>query len=451
MECRPYGAYAVYDARRWWLLWLLPLARFLLPVPYSHAALVRDLLPALLLTAYSFCKWRCCRYRLAESPDGRFHSVGVREGLFVRRTLHLCADDAASVEVERSPLLWLLRARRIRISTAGLRRRTDAVLYLTASRTRRLFSLNTKAYTRHRAALWPVTVLALTGSNAAVGLLTVAPLLRQMSLVLGETFSQNVAAVGDTLWAGLPPLLRTAANLVLLGWLVAALRTFFRYVGFYAQREGNQLHLVSGLFTRRDVLIDCAKITAVERRQTLTMQLLGVSSAVITAAGYGRDTGTRPVLIPAARPRALQNTLSRLLPEYPHCAALVPALSRARYVWAPLTFLGATAVLADRLWPPLIAAMAAVGAWWLLIRLLGQDRAGFGITDTAVTVCYPRGLALYRVQLPRCVTDCISVTQSPVQRWTGTCTVQVRCFGEKRRRHRVWGLPYAAVRELLKI
>ncbi len=447
MECRPYGAYAVYDSRRWWLLWMIPLLRLILPAPYTVVALVRDLFPAVLLTGYSVAKWRCCRYRLTESANGTFHRVGVREGIVFRRTLHLCADDAASVEVERTPLLWLLRARRIRVSTAGLRRRTDAVLYLTASRTRRLFSLNADRKARQRLPVWPVAVLSLTGSNAAVGLLTVVPLLRQLSLVLGDHLSQITAA--GPVWTGLPPLLSTAANAVLLGWLVSVARTFWRYVGFSAKREDEHLHLISGLFTRRDVLIDCAKITAVERRQTLGMGLLGLSGAVITAAGYGRDRGTRPVLIPAASTPQFHHTLSRLLPDYPACPLTIRPRSLFRYVAAPLLFLCAMASAAvGRLWPPLTLAGLFFGGWWLLVRLWGYDRGGWGITDTAVSLCYPRGLALYRVQLPRCVTDCITVTQTPFQRWRGTCTVQVRCFGEKRRRHRVWGLPFENVENL---
>ncbi len=455
MEGRPFGAYAVYDAKRWWWLWLLPLTR-LIAVPLTGERVLfalRDAVPAVLLTAYSLLKWRRCRYTVSESDSGKFHNVSVRQGLLVRHALHICADDAASVEVERTPLLWLLRGRRIRISTAGLRRRADAVLYLTASRTKRLFALDTHTTRRFRTHWRHVAVMALTGSNAAVGLITAAPLLRQAGRALGEGFPQNVTdAVNGLLWQGLPPLLQTAGNLVLLGWGVSALRTFLRYVGFYAQREEEHLHLVSGLFTRRDVLIDCEKITALELRQTLTMRMLGLSSAVITAAGYGRDVGTRPILVPAARRRALADCLNRLLPEYPTHVPLLFAVSRWRYVWAPLLFMsvGVGLSLFGGLWRILTAAWVALGGWWLLVRLLGYTQAGFGITPTAVALCYPRGLSLCRVYLPREVTDCITLSQSPFQRLKGTCTVQVRCFGEKRRRHRVWGLPYERVRELIK-
>lgn len=454
MECRPYGVYAVYDVKRWWLFLLLPSARVAVTALFGVTAplLWWELLPAALLISYSVAKWYTCRYRLTASAGDRFHTVAVRQGLLTRHTLHISAEDAASVEVERTPLLWLLGGRRIRISTAGLRRRADAVLYLPAHSARRLFSLNERGAHRTRARVWPVAVMALSGSNAAVGLLTAAPLLRHAGQLLGQQFPQDVvSAVEQALFAGLPPLLRTAANLLVVGWALSALNMFLRYVGFYAQCEGEHLHLVSGLFTRRDVLIDRGKITALELRQTLGMRLLDLHTAVITAAGYGRDVGARPVLVPAARPRELCACLNALLPDFPVQVPRLRTASRFRYVWAPLTCLLSGMAVATRggWWQWAAALWILAAAWWLLVRILASAHAGFGMSDSTVALCYPRGLALVRVFLPREVTDCLTVTQTPFQRRRGVCTVQVRCFGEKRRRHRVWGVPYAAVNALL--
>lgn len=450
MNRRPCGAYAVCLASRWWLLWLLPLMRWLLSSA-SPSLVLRDTLLAAALTVYGVLQWRCCRYRLRESDDGRFHSVAVQRGIVLRRSLHVCAEDAASVEVERTPLLWLLRARRIRISTAGLRRRTDAVLYLAASHTRRLFFLPSRGTSPRNIRLWPVVLLSLSGSNALVGVLTLVPLLRAASRLLGKSTSEHLLAAGDSLWVGVPPLLSYLANLLLLGWGVAVVSAFFRYMGFRVKREEGHLHITSGFLTRRDVLIDGDRITALEQRQTLLMRLWGFSSAIITAAGYGRDARSRPVLIPAADAAQLKKAVSALLPDYPTACVSVHPRSRLRYAAAPLAFLtvGSVGALLGEMGVPITAAWMVAGVWWLLIRLLGFESAGFGMNEDGIIVCYPRGLALYRVQLPREVADRITVTQTLFQRVRGTCTVQVYCFGEKRRRHRVFGLPSQAVQRLL--
>ena len=446
MERRPFWVYAVYDLRRWWPVLILPLLRLISPERPLAAGWAEYGISAGLI-AYSVLKWRCARYRVSKSQSGRFHGIGVRQGIACRHSLHVAAEDAASVEIERTPLLSLCGGRRVRVSTAGLRRRADAVLYLPARQVRELFALQGQQRRRYRAKLWPVLVMAVTGSNAAVGLLTAVPALRQIGRLIGERLTPDAETL---LHAELPVLFRTAANFLMLGWGVAALNNFLRYVGFYAMVEERHLHLVSGLFTRRDVLIDRDKITGVELRQTLFMRLCGLYTAVITAAGYGRDVGARPVLIPAADPRTLSHHLQRLLPEFPIKSGRIRPMAgaRFRYVGPPALLLAGGILL----WlgggfyrvPSLLVMTVAI--WWGAVRLMGFHAAGFGADATAVTVWYPRGLALYRVYLPREVVDDIRLSQSPWQRRRGSCTVTVRCFGEKKRRHRVRGLPYDAVR-----
>lgn len=455
MEQRPYFAYALYDLRRWRVLLLLPLTRIVVslfrgipPTVYRY-----ELLLGGVPVVYALMKWWSCRYRLSTTPGGQFHTIGVRQGIFVRRTLHISAEDAASVEVERTPLLWLLGGRRILISTAGLRRRADARLYLSAKQAGDLFCLTHRRYD-YRAQRWPVLVMALTGSNAAVGLLTLAPVLRQSGKVLGEQVTRDVVGMVDRLVnMGLPTALRIAGNVLVIGWGISVARNWLRFIGFRAQREASYLHLSSGLFTHRDVLIDRDKITALELRQTLTMRLFSLHTAIVTAAGYGRDIGTRPVLIPAARPRILGACLDRLLPDFPiHDCRLRPARrSRWRYTGAPLLFVSTGIVLwlLGPWWRGVALLWTAFGLWWLSVRWFGFVQAGFGCGNEGVSLCYSRGLALYRVYLRRDVIDCIAVTRSCYQRRSGTCTVTIRCFGEKKRTHRVWGLPYDAVQREL--
>ena len=450
MECRPYAAYAVYDAKRWWWLLTVPVLRNIFatltqsksPVPLWEVAV------ATCVIAYAVIKWRRCRYELSHSNHKQFHTVRIRQGVLTRRALRICADDAASVEVECTPLLWILGGRRIRINTEGLRRRSDAILYLSATRTRRLFAPLSHKNAAASSRLWPIVVMALSGSNAAVGLLTAAPLLHQAGKVLGQEFPKEVLSAA---MKGIPALLQTGAIVLSLGWVFATVRTFLRYINFHAWRDRDLIQLSFGLFTRRRILIHHDKITALELRQTVVMRLLGVYTAVITAAGYGRDAGSRPVLIPAARPCELCHYLDRLLPAIPAGAPLITPRRPWRYLMWPLVWLcGGIVLLFFPVWPPAVIVVIGVALWWLFLRLLGAKEAGVGITADTVTICYPRGLALYRVHLPAHVTDCITITRTPFQRWRGLCTVEIRCYGEKRRRHRVWGLPYAAAKELLK-
>lgn len=449
---RQHPAYILYDAKKWIPLLLIPVLRALFSPRDALSILMyslRDTGLAILLLIYSVAKWKKARYRL---HDG----LTMEHGLVLNRRLRLMADDAASIEVERSPLMWLLHSRRVRINTAGLRSRSDATLFLPSGEARRLLGGGKRrrkgSYAAH---LIPVTFMAASSSNAALGFLTLAPVVRQLARVLGESFSDQVyGAVGRVVSLGLPPLLESVANLLVIGWLFSFVRTFLRYAGFYAQREGGQLHLVSGLITRRDVLIDTTKITTLELRQTLFMRLFHLHTATITAAGYGREKGARPVIVPAARIREMCTALDLLLPDYPICASCLrpKRTSLPAYVLPPMGVMAAAAVpiILGGLWNMAAVIVGIAGAWWFFIRLGGYLHAGFGVGRGAVTLRYARGLAMYEVHIPLEVADCAILTRSPWQKRSGTCTVEVRCFGEKRRRHRVRALPYEQAAALIE-
>ena len=455
MEQRPHFSYMVYELRRFrWILLFIGV-RLLAESLGGNAPRLYpiELFGLLVILLYVGCRWWVCRYRVFSSHNGRFHGLGVWQGLVLRRSLHIDAEAAASVEIEKTPLLWLLGGRCVRVNTAGLRRRADAQLYLSMARVKRLFpSYYCKA--RYRAARWPVLIMSLTGSNAAVGLLTVAPFLGRLGRLLGERVTPDVVGLVERyVRLGLPPVLRITANTLVLGWSVAALHNFLRYVGFSAKREDNCLRLKSGLFTQREVLIDCRKITLLELRQTLTMRLFSLHTAVIAAAGYGRDLGARPVLIPAARLAELHGCLKRLLPEYSLDKATILPVKGAwrRYTAAPLALLAVGAVMScfGSWWRAASFVWIGFSVWWLWVRWFGVKQAGFSYGKEGVVLSYPQGLALYRVYLPYNAVDTVTVTQSPFQRRRRVCSVRVRCYGEKKRVHRLWGLPYGEVKELL--
>ena len=444
---RQSSAYVLYDARKWILLLLAPLLRTALAPPASPQEWIlavlsslRDAGLAAFLIAWSIWRWQWSGYQ--------FHQgLTAVQGPLLRRFSRIPEQAAASLEMVCSPLMWLMRCRRIQINTAGLRRRSDVTLYLPTAEAHRLLPRPGKQTGRFSARPWPVAIMAASSSNAALGLLSLAPALRQVSRLLGRELPTEVMTLaGRVVRWGLPPFLEIAANLLVAGWCFAFLRHFFRYAGFRAFREGGRLHLISGLLTRRDSFIDCRHITALQLRQTLLMKLFRLYTASITAAGYGRERGTRPVVVPAARAKSLCAGLDALMGDYPVCAGGIRPVPGAvwRYIGPPLLlsaggvlpfFGGNIGTVVGILW-------LAGGLWWLSIRWLGFRRAAFGVSRDAVVLRYPRGLALYEVHIPKEAADCLIITRSPWQRRSGTCQVELLCYGEQGRRHRVRGLPY---------
>lgn len=451
MECRPHPIYILYDAKKWLPLLLIPLLRGLFtssdPVSVLLSAL-RDIAVVLLVLGYYTLKWRRANYHLDAG-------LTIWQGLIVPRRIHVAAGEAASVELVRTPLLGICRGRRVHVNTAGLRRRADTTLFLRKADAQRILPLHPRRRgCVFRTRVWPTVVMAASNSNAALGLLTLAPALRQSGRILGEQLPDRVyGLVGRLLSLGLPPLLESLANILVLGWCFSFLRGLLRYGGFYAHREGEELHLIAGLLTRRDILIDAQRITLLEFRQTLLMQLTGLHTAIITAAGYGREKGARPVIVPAARKRELCRALDQLIPGYPTCGSgLRPKRTAlARYILPPMLitlaglyplYLGGVWTMAGLLW-------VVGGLWWGAVRLIGFFRAVFGVANGCVLLRYSRGLALHEVHVPAEVADCIILKRSPWQRRSGACTIELRCYGEKHRRHRVYAVPYEPARQLV--
>ena len=147
---RPHPLYLYYDTKKWLLLLLLPIIRALF---FNRDAVsvilssLRDTTLAAILVTYSVIKWRRARYALRGG-------LTYEHGLILRRWIRVMAEDAASIEVERSPLMWLARGRRIRINTAGLRRRADATIYLPEREAEIMVSMRNRNRERHVASVF---------------------------------------------------------------------------------------------------------------------------------------------------------------------------------------------------------------------------------------------------------------------------------------------------------
>lgn len=240
---RQSSAYVLYDARKWILLLLAPLLRTALAPPASPQEWIlavlsslRDAGLAAFLIAWSIWRWQWSGYQ--------FHQgLTAVQGPLLRRFSRIPEQAAASLEMVCSPLMWLMRCRRIQINTAGLRRRSDVTLYLPTAEAHRLLPRPGKQTGRFSARPWPVAIMAASSSNAALGLLSLAPALRQVSRLLGRELPTEVMTLaGRVVRWGLPPFLEIAANLLVAGWCFAFLRHFSVTRAFALfEREGGSI------------------------------------------------------------------------------------------------------------------------------------------------------------------------------------------------------------------
>ena len=326
---RPHPLHLYYDIKIWLLLLLLPVLR---AVFYSGDTVsvilssIRDVALAAALTAYSAVKWRKSGFLLK-------NGLIISRGLIIRRLIRVAAKHAASIETERSPLMWLAGGRRVRINTAGLKRRADATVYMPAGAAELLTESGGGSARRVYSRVLPVLALSASSSNAAIGFLTLAPALRQAGQIIGREVSggSTACSTGLSRW----PASAAQPSPTCWCWAGVFVRAHLRRAaGFAASRKSPYPRGV-GLLNVRDTYIDCARITAVELRQTLFMRLFGLYTVTITAAGCRREKGA-PGHYSAARRGELRDALDTLLPGYPPAPPrrALPAL--AGRAFAPL-------------------------------------------------------------------------------------------------------------------
>jgi len=450
---RPSPVFIFYDMRKWLPLLAVPLLRILLSLPEGGMQIlissIRDIGVAAWLILYSAVKWFTARYHLG-------NGYTLTQGLLSRRQLRLPPDEAATIESDTSLFLWLFRARRLRVNTAGRTDKPDAVFYVSAKTAKEIMKKDPPATSaRYGAKLWPIIMLAASGSNAAFGLITLAPVVYQIADIIGSAAPRETQEhLGRIAQVGLPPLLENLAGLFIWGWALAFIFMALRYGGFHAERGGQRLHIAAGVLTRREFLIKRDRVTELEWRQTLLMRLFSLHTVSLTAAGYGREKGTRPILVPAASKKETESAVKRLLPDFPETPVTVRPQKSAvfQYLWQPLAVSCITCVplFLGGIWQAAGLYGLGLSFWWLAVRWIGFRRAGIGISEAAVTLRYARIFSFYEIQIPRETADAV-ILRRPVRPGPkATCSVAVQSYREKQKRHHVYGLPLAETEKLIQ-
>ncbi len=387
----------------------------------------------------------------------------LERGVFIRRTIHIPLSGITTLTITRPLWLRLLKAAHILVDTdGGIRWAADARLTV-PNRRARLFLPDSEDGTLWRPRQGRLWLLAVLSSDSFGGVLLLSAVLRQSSILLGEGIQQtvlnNLEAAADMLTV-IP---RTAALLILIllcGWLAGALRHLLRHLPFAVHRGEQTLTVYAGWLTRR---IHCCTVGAIhytDIRQTLTACLCRRHTVYISCTGYGKDKHTLSVLLPPGARGQIREELTAMLPTLtPVEMRLRPCRGALwRYIWLPLTLLGALPVLGWSagllfpLWRGLILYLTLMGVfpclWLLAIGILHRHRAGVGYADGRYTLCYARRLTLHRVTLPRRKVAAVRIRQTPWQRWRGRCDLTLYSYHEARRPHRVRHLSIQEVRNL---
>lgn len=370
------------------------------------------------------------RYRI---HDGKLH---IRTGLFSRSDRVIDSARIQNVEIVQNLFHKAAGLVELRVETAGdsgsiggaegllsaISLKEAEALRSQLSRTGVSVVSPPDAEAIDSASILEVVAFGVSVGRIGAAAVAVGFLLDAMAQVSPDTLHSTTSGMGGVGFAGVA-LLALAA-----GYAVSVGNAVLRYYGHRWWRVGNELHIESGLFTRRRMDIPLRKIQLLRVQEPIMRRLMGYATLLIDTAavggvpGRGAVEGTVPMVpweelterAKVALPGLDIDVEQRLNPCAPlavYRAAVGGAFRWIFPAWAAYYFLDV----------PWLWGMVPFGA---VVAYLDARRQGWALSDEFIVV--RRGfLRRDTWLLPRSKVQSVHLVQTLFMRWYGLARVVV--------------------------
>lgn len=291
-------------------------------------------------------------------------------------------------------------------------------------------------------------------SNSLAGVLLFSSFFSQMGVLVGEEIEERlintVSTILESFASTIPVVFSGIAIAIISGWMLAFIRNLTQYILFNACRTKNEISVNVGIFTKRSYRMLIDKVNYLDIRQSIMTKIFKLQITYIYCTGYGKDKNIAPVLVPAAKKSDMKSTLNMLIPELkvrPRKLKPKKLTNMLGYIAPPILLSVGAYLLAFSLtlFLPdfidiirLIAVVMAIPFVWIfLIKLFDFMTTGIGKNSKSITLYYSSPFYLHTIIVPMNKITKVVIRQSPLQKISGTCTVMVYSFAEKRKKHTV--------------
>lgn len=424
-----------------------------------------DILVLLLMVTVAVWRWWVATY----TTDGQ--EFVLRTGWLVTRQIRVPMDNMTTISVVESFYLRPFGAALLRADTlGGSAGRPDFSILVKREQAERLLERQRLPGgqirpRRYVPKLHSILALALLTSNSFGGILFISTFVSQSGRLLGRGFSDLLVGTFEelarTLAFGVPPAAAAIAYILLAGWLIGFLLTFFRYKNFEVSRGKDTLNIGGGVFTNRQYCIRFHDINFIDMRQSIATKAMGMFSLYISAVGYGKHKDDISCIIPTEDRTAFTLARERLFPAFsPSRLQVRPKLSGVfRFIGAPLTLCAAiplAIVLLTCFFPAwrdfvlFVGLMSLAPAlFFLTIRAIDFKTGGFSKSGKFYTLRYSKGFYLHTVVIPEDKIVSITLRQSPVQQIGPNCDLFLNTRAETRLTHLCRNLNKAEIERIL--
>lgn len=381
-------------------------------------------------------------------------SISVSKGLLLRR--HFCIPFSAvtKVEIRRTPVLRLLRGKRVEISTLS----GGVVFYMRAREHIPFLPGYDGACIRAK----PLQSLtgAFVDTRALSGVITFGLFLNRIGNVFGgDSFDRVMNALSGAaeevtkflamLHIGVPRVTAFAAVFVGAAWLFVFLGKALGMLRFRLSCESGFITIRRGVFTLYECRLVRNNLTGVLRCDTLAT-LLAKSAPL-----YAHDV----MLFPPVTCRTADRILAKMCRVPPPESARVkpPFSALFGHCAAPLGWLGgfSAALLLTFIAEPIAADLiqsvlwcgVAVSLWFAAAYAVYMRLSWVSLSDTA-GIAFRRGARLYTAVIPAEKLAFTIAGRNLFQRFSGMCDITLCSAGRKR--YRLRNVPHDGVRRLFQ-
>ena len=317
-----------------------------------------------------------------------------------------------------------------------------------------------------------VLIYSLMFSSVLSGLVIFGTLLWQASRIIGTRLKDVPNQVGSELQKvdektlklseNVPSLILILGFAVIFGWLISFVTNLLDNWNFEASRRGSsQLIVRSGKYRRNRCIVNRGQINFYDIRQSLLMKFAGISSVHLQCSGFGKRKRHPAALIPMTKNSEMAASMKLLEPDLgTHRTQIRPgkySLASFTALPAALCLLPFAVGMGFRLFSDktdyeinfFIIVLTVPLIWLTVVQGFAARSTSLGMTKDTCTLCYCPAYRFHKVIIPMKNISMVVISQNPVQRHFGSCTVAVFPDHEVRKAHRVSRLPYKETCELL--
>lgn len=465
-----------YMAKYLWLM-LIPLAKYLIATRFDIQGWVKanwiDILTISFIFVYAFARWLFVYYETCED------CIIARTGFFGINKTQVYFSQMSSMSLSQGYFFRMIKACSVYIDTdAKSVSAVDIKLDLTEKRAFELYkTASKKAYCNpkytFKAGKRDLVAFSFLFSSALSGVALVLTAMYQAYRVVGREAEEEIIRSVNTrieslpILASVPKYILLAGGLIAGGWLISFIANLVRHWNFSCRRCGELLLIRSGVISRRRHIIARKSINYFDFSQSLLMKLFKVCSVSVSCTGYGKRRKEISAVIPITTSEKAADSLKFLMPDMPKERRDVYSDRRdiSKFISVPL----AMCLIPPGVWFALnhyfpylrlfndwerefdmvmIIAMIPL-LWRTAVRFAAVFTTYIGLDSESCTLSYCSAYKFHKVIMERDKISQIQISQHPMQKINGSCTIIVFTKSETIKMHCIRCLNYKKVTELL--